>query len=281
LHDLAVLLQQAADEIASEYARIRVRTREDPGTAGDQGEENWAELLRRWLPATYHVVTKGRVIGVDGTASPQVDVLVLSPAYPRGLLRTKLYVASGVLAAFECKTTLRVTHIKKITETATAIGSINRQVEPLAHNIIFGILAHDHAAGSKRVPPEEALGDALYEADAALVENPLDSIDLVCVASLGTWVLLRGFLGDEKEILHSMLMGPVDSWMREGGDLQTSPNAIARFLTGLLPRLGPADPAIEPIARYFSKAGLLGIGKGRSRKWKISNIDRSLFPFLK
>jgi len=33
-------------EIEEEYNRIRKRAYEDPGTAGDQGEENWAELLR-------------------------------------------------------------------------------------------------------------------------------------------------------------------------------------------------------------------------------------------
>lgn len=48
-HDLYGFMRQLSDEIAAEYDRIQKRTTEDPGTAGDQGEENWAELLRGWL----------------------------------------------------------------------------------------------------------------------------------------------------------------------------------------------------------------------------------------
>ena len=49
-HELAYLLQQVQETLASEYQRIVARAQEDPGTAGDQGEENWAGFLRQWLP---------------------------------------------------------------------------------------------------------------------------------------------------------------------------------------------------------------------------------------
>ena len=61
-HDLYDFMRQLSNEMAAEYDRIQKRTTEDPGTAGDQGEENWADLLRGWLPRTYEVVTKGRII---------------------------------------------------------------------------------------------------------------------------------------------------------------------------------------------------------------------------
>ena len=70
-HELLQLMRQATDTMAAEYQRIRARSREDPGTAGDEGEENWAELLRLWLPSSYHVTTKGRVLSSSGIASPQ------------------------------------------------------------------------------------------------------------------------------------------------------------------------------------------------------------------
>lgn len=85
-HELQAFLRQDVDEIASEYRRIRARAHDDPGTAGDEGEENWAALLRSWLPSSYTVVTKGRVLGVDGKASPQLDVIVLDGSYPERLL---------------------------------------------------------------------------------------------------------------------------------------------------------------------------------------------------
>src|SRR5258706_15206214 len=111
-------MRSVTDGLAQEYDRIQKRTREDPGTAGDQVEENWAELLRNWLPATYPVVTKGRIVSENGIASPQVDVLVLQPSYPLSLRNKKLYFAGGVVAAFECKLTLRANHIKKALENA-------------------------------------------------------------------------------------------------------------------------------------------------------------------
>src|SRR3954470_9041890 len=91
-HDLHQFMAQVSDEMASEYARIYARAAEDPGTAGDEGEENWATLFREWLPPQYHVQTKGRLISHDGRMSPQVDVLILKPSYPRKLLEKKVWL---------------------------------------------------------------------------------------------------------------------------------------------------------------------------------------------
>src|SRR5947199_10847939 len=107
IHDFIIFAQRTIEE---EYTRIRKRAAEDPGTAGDEGEENWATLLREWLPPAYHVVTKGRIVSSDGSTSPQVDVVILHPAYPLKLREKKLYLSSGVIAALECKLTLRVHH---------------------------------------------------------------------------------------------------------------------------------------------------------------------------
>src|ERR1044072_8424563 len=76
-HDLYDFMRQISAEMSAEYNRIQMRATEDPGTAGDQGEENWAELLRDWLPRSFEVVTKGRIISQEGETSPQIDVLVL------------------------------------------------------------------------------------------------------------------------------------------------------------------------------------------------------------
>ena len=68
-HDLYDFMAQISGEKSAEYQRIRKRATEDSGTAGDQGEENWAELLRDWLPPTYQVVTKGSMWGGRSRAS--------------------------------------------------------------------------------------------------------------------------------------------------------------------------------------------------------------------
>ncbi len=112
-HDLHDFMSSVTKEMADDYNRIQKRVKEAPGTSGAQGEENWAALLRDWLPPIYQVVTKGRILSHTGIPSPQVDILVLKPTYPKKLIEKKIYIAGGVAAAFECKTTLKKQHIDK------------------------------------------------------------------------------------------------------------------------------------------------------------------------
>ena len=37
------------NNISDEYIRIYKRVNEDPGTAGNQEEENWREFLESWI----------------------------------------------------------------------------------------------------------------------------------------------------------------------------------------------------------------------------------------
>jgi hypothetical protein len=56
-HELFHFLKQESAYIQDEYELISGRSAEDPGTAGDAGEENWRSLLSHWLPSKYRVVT--------------------------------------------------------------------------------------------------------------------------------------------------------------------------------------------------------------------------------
>jgi hypothetical protein len=146
-HDIHDFLISSNRVIAQEYERIRKRASEDSGTAGDQGEENWAELLRMWLPPYYHVVTKGRILTETGYRSPQIDILVLYPSYPKILLNKKLYLSGGVAAAFECKLTLKADHVDKSINTCAEIKRnlgkrIGTPYKELNSSIIFRLLAH-------------------------------------------------------------------------------------------------------------------------------------------
>ena len=175
-HDLIQLIRQATAEIAAEYQRIRACAKEDPGTAGDQGEQNWADILHKWLPTTFHVVTKGRIIFSSGQTSDQVDVLVLSPSYPKGLLNKKVYLAAGVLAAFECKNTLRREHVRRAVRASAKLGHLSRADRSVKQHIIYGLLAHSHDIASKRHPPKEVISDALKTADEAELNDPRDCL---------------------------------------------------------------------------------------------------------
>ena len=157
-HDLFDFVTSVTKGLAEEYDRIQKRVREDPGTAGDQGEENWAEILREWLPPAYNVVTKGRVLGHNGVASPQVDVIVLRPSYPPYLFNKKLYLAAGVAAAFECKLTLKAEHLEDAVENCIKIKKlfkprVGTPYRELNTPIVYGLLAHSHSWKAEKSKP--------------------------------------------------------------------------------------------------------------------------------
>lgn len=191
-HDLFDFLKKANTNISDEYTRICRRVNEDPGTAGDQGEENWKELLESWIPPYFQIVTKGRILSDSGETSPQVDVIVLSPDYPKSLLNCKEYLAGGVVAAFECKTTLRRKHIGEFVEHSRKIEklAVNERGTPrkdLQSKIYYGLLAHSHEWKKENSKPKENIENAIWEYDEKYITHPREIPDIICVADLGVW----------------------------------------------------------------------------------------------
>ena len=191
-HDLHDFMLQTQHQMSAEYERISKRAAQDPGTAGDEGEENWAALLRDWLPTNYTVVTKGQIIGHDGVTSGQVDVIVLKGTYPKALINKKKYLAAGVAAAFECKNTLRANHIDKAVRTSADLKSLYpiREGSPykeLHSPVICGLLAHSHIWKGENSKPEINITSQLWEADKTHVCHPRLGLDLICVSDLCTW----------------------------------------------------------------------------------------------
>jgi hypothetical protein len=267
--------------MAADYARTQQLARDDTGTSGDQAEEDWAELISQWLPATYHVVKKGRILYTSGETSGQIDILVLSPGYPSGLLSNKLYLAAGVLAAFECKRTLRRKYIKAAVQASVKIKSLARSDRRVRHHIIYGLLAHSHDLPSVRKLPELVLEEDLTQADASEVDDPRDGIELICVPPMSTWTLMRRFVKSTDTSTDGEVF--TTSYMRapaEGSDTET--DAIGRFLTALLFRLGKIDSSIAPIAEYFEGVGLAGTSYGADiREWPIGAMSVELLNALR
>ena len=147
-------------------------------------------------PRTYEVVTKGRIIGVNGQTSPQVDVLVLKDVYPEKLLNKKLYLAAGVAAAFECKTTLTAAHISEAMETCVKIKDLypvrnGTPYKELHAPIVYGLLAHSHSWKGANATPENNIEQKLRESDKLHVSHPRLGLDLLCVSDLTTWTLFK------------------------------------------------------------------------------------------
>jgi hypothetical protein len=277
-HDFFKLMGAVKESLASEYARIRERSREDPGTAGDQAEENWAEILRNWLPPIYRVVTKGRILFEDGSSSPQMDVLVLTPSYPKGLGSEKYLFSGGVIAAFECKLTLRHADIKKAFETACAIkrkaqARHGTPYDELNRPPIIGVLAHSQSLGKGR--KSWALHRAVEKHQDKCSDHPRELLDLICVAdtatiALGKHVLIgKGLSKDEKEELEQFEVSGAVAAMYTfqdedvpATDLDFTGAILAGLIYELTTRLAFEDESIRPWADHIAMLGFYG-GIGR------------------
>ena len=195
-HELDIFLEQDLSEMKSEYERIRSRSLEDPGTAGDEGEEAWAAVLRAWLPENYQIRLKGRILGADGTAGPQVDIIVLRPGYPKRLLDKKLYLAGGVAAVFECKNTLTSADIAKTWKNVEAVNALQGGIgegtpfKELVPSIFFGLLAHGHSWDKAGSDPVGLIVSKLTELTYS-TSRMRDVLSLLCVGNLASWDVLR------------------------------------------------------------------------------------------
>ena len=283
-HALYDFMQQLSDKMAANYDFIQKRASEDPGTAGDQGEENWAELLRGWLPRTYEVVTKGRIISAEGIASPQIDVLVLKDVYPEKLLNKKLYLAAGVAAAFECKTTLKASHIEEAVKTCAEIKGLYAAREGTPYKelhapIVYGLLAHSHSWTGPNSTPEANIEQKLRESDYVHVSHPRQGLDLLCVADLAAWTLLkvtfsRLFLPrDPNYAPQNAEVVAVYGRHTAACDSQVDNfTPIGVLICSLSRRLAWEDSALRDLADYYRDTNITGIGSGKKRSWEPSSI---------
>jgi hypothetical protein len=297
--DLFDYMRNATREMQSEYERIQKRVLEDPGTAGDNGEENWADLFRSWLPKEFHIVTKGRIINEEGQCGPQVDVLILSPSYPPALLNKKEYLAGGVIAAFECKLTLRSTHIAKAVESAAKIRRICRKPSgtpygELVPPIKFGLLTHSHSWITAKSSPVDIISGHLDKAERQHVEHPNEVLDLICVSDLATWstnrLLITGGKISQLEQRYEHLGKEFEKHVEAGGlietvhvvysgDSQESPEEVELFtpigscITHLYKQLAYLNPNLRPIAEHFIRSKLTGIGAGDALIWPLSTLS--------
>jgi hypothetical protein len=299
-NDLRLYMHQATAEMQSDYDRIRGRSKEDPGTAGDNGEEDWKKLLLGWLPPIFPVVAKGRIMNSKGECTDQVDLLVLSPMYPTKLLNKKEYLAGGVIAAFECRITLRSNDIKETFEHAKQIRAMCGQgvnhtpFRQVNGGIAFGLLAQSHnykAQGSR--PCENVRSQISIAEQVASVPSELP--DFISVADLGTWnkntlmlpqaVVMQSALVDTFRTKYGALnysQGVVESgYIEYSAETQHVPDdqgavtPIGALIVQLLQRMAWDEPALRRLAEYFILSNVSGSGRGYMRAWPLSSCLKS------
>lgn len=293
-HDLFDFMQQVSAEMSSEYKRIQARATEDPGTAGDQGEENWAELLRDWLPRSYEVITKGRIISQEGVTSPQIDILVLKGDYPKKLINKKLYLAAGVAAAFECKTTLRISHITEVMENCEKIKNLyptqtGTPYKELHTPLIYGLLAHSHSWKGLNSTPEQNIEEKLIESDSEFINHPRLQLDLLCVSDLATWSSLKTtYIGPQQvpdwttlASVYGANGSATSTFMAHtrGNELQVDHfTPIGVLISRLIQKLAWYNSSTRELADYFRIANLAGSGRGLLRLWPSSIYSEEIRP---
>ncbi len=289
IHDFLISTQRY---IQDEYVRILKRAAEDPGTAGDQGEENWASLLRNWLPGYFHIVTKGRILCDNGYVSPQIDVLVLHPSYPKILLDKKLYLAGGVAAAFECKITLKSVHVKEAVETASMIrknlpkheGSPYKE---LNSSIIYGLLSHSHSWKNEKSKPVENVENALWEADQLFVDHPIQQLDFITVSDLATWQAMKmvfispkfSYYNDTFKAIYGKDGSGASSYVVAAIGTEQQKEyftPISVLLAGLFSKLSWTFNDMRELDSYFRKVNMMGSGEGKMRLWPISIYSKGI-----
>ncbi|MFD7380045.1 DUF6602 domain-containing protein [Streptomyces mirabilis] len=269
-HEVESYVRQATREIQDEYKRLYARAAEDPGTAGDEGEENWADILRRWLPASVHVVTKGRLLCADGSTSRQLDVIVLSDSYPLGLLNKKMYLASEVLAVFECKLTLKKAHVEETVKRAAALKRVLHEQHD--QDLVYGLVSHSHSWSSNDVAISKISGQ-LRESDTQYVQHPNEALDVTCVADLDAWIsYCMPPVGEGEEEFSSgyMTSAPVPESEQY---IDCDPPPVGRMISCIYRRLASMDKRFMGIHLYFMRVGLAGsMMHENPRMWSRSEL---------
>ena len=291
-NDLIDFMLSLQKQMGDEYERISKRAKNNASHAGNEGELNWEKILSNWLPSDYHIVTKVKLMNEIGEMSPEVDIAVLRPFYPKALLEKKLILTAGVVAAFEVKNTLKAHHIKECFEKSVKIRGLLKQPLPIYKShlfkgyeselyspIIYGILAHSHSWKGKKSKPLDIINDKICECDLQYVTKPNEQLDIICVSDLALWSSLKRPLRMEaKEGINniSWLPGPQTAYALLDADshkkLSTSYPAqnftpIGAMLCKLIDKLASTDERLNELSTYFKQVGLAPAQLFRWRQW--------------
>lgn len=290
-HDFFRFMHILKEQMANEYNIIQSRVTEDPGTAGDQVEENWAQFLRKWLPSNYPVVTKGRLIDENGFSSPQVDVLVLAPSYPLSLRDKKHYFAAGVIAAFECKLTLKKEHLSKFFKNSAIIKNMggDRKGSPydeLNRLPFYGLLAVSHSwkNGDNAI---HKLFDMVNDEGLEYFNHPSEMPDVICIADTCTFnlekdIVIGPFASDElsEEFGHFDKDGGVTTGYlctRENfpKGIDASGEILGRLIFQVIQFMAFEDGSLRMFVDYLRNIGVWS-GIGKIRLWRKTVLSREV-----
>ncbi len=126
-HPLHTYFRAARDELLASYRKVAdVR---HSGTKGSGREVFLNTFLKKAFPAKY-VIAGGEIFDRNGVISPQVDIAIYDEAFPAFDIGTgNQYMAEGVFAHLEVKSTLDKDELRKALDNVRAVKSLELKVD--------------------------------------------------------------------------------------------------------------------------------------------------------
>lgn len=275
-------LVEVTAQIQADYDRLHVTAGDDPQRAGHGGEATWADLLRDWLPPAYEVVTRRYIVPEIGDDCFEMDLVVLSPGYPRAIRGKEEVMAGGVAAAFSARLTVDAEGIADGLDRAVRLrrGLLRRDGSPLSEMVgafPVGLLAHGHDWTAPGSNPAANVANAL-ELGHTRLSHPREMLDYACIANLGTWCTMRAPFLPPQALTNNPGATPE---MRAGGaalvatvatDPEKSPSPVGVLVATLYQRLAYADHALRGVADGFRLTDTLGEGSGAQHLWGLDAV---------
>lgn len=294
-HRLREWMATADREIQESYAENHTKAR-DPRRVqqtGHAAEHAWGQMLERWLPPQYEVAYRRYIlpeIDVDQYEIKETDIVILRPGYPKALRDKEEVLAAGVLAAFSVKLTLDSAGLAEGIDEA---ANVRRHTAPrlgtprqeLTQPLRYGVLGHSHRFGQNAAAN---LLNRYHKEDMIHARHPRESLDMICVADLGTWAKFTmtwspvwdevqrqaGNLVADHYSVQTVLMEQATSFSQPSGDWppKSDLSPLSVFVSNLYSFLAEEDDLAEPFYRGLLGSGVSGAGSGSGREWSPADV---------
>ena len=285
-------LKASGQDIQRDYDELFAKAAQSGRTqeVGHGNEAVWQRFLENWLPPQYEVGTRKYIIGPNDPDAQafETDIVVFNPGYPKMLRQRHEVMSGGVAAAFSTKLTLRAEGLGEAAEHSALLQKVVSHERGHARTelwkpYVFGMLAASHCWKSPGSKPTANVDEHLYANDLKHVMHPAQSMDLICVADLGTWTKTlyysehHGRPGEDGT--DATWWNPeVNLW---GESLTTSHTHItssdevtplALFLSALYSMMSWRNPDMRDIASDFRRSNNRPEAAGLSRIWPAHTV---------
>lgn len=279
---LTQMLAELDTRVQSAYEDSAHAARADPQQAGHVAEAAWKRVLEEWLPPGYGVGVRKYITPETNEDEFETDLVVFRPVVPE-VVRAQTRIPHGaVAAAFSVRRSADRDGVKDATSRAARLrrsmdrSNLHSDQERIHPAYPVGFLAMGHRwSGSKAAVSERVL-DTILDIDHALAEQPSESLDLVCVANVGTWSLkrvpevpvatVRLYSGDEGASRGC----PMTFWLdpASGQDRDPPANPVGLLIRELYGAMEAHDRALSEFAYSLRKDVAWPSGSGPLRLWR-------------